>query len=151
MSETIDHASLSRLSEAGAITGAHIVGESGGWSVAVRYGTVERTLAAQRSRHARLFRRLETLVSYLKGLGIEHFEVNAEGYDPQARQAGVRRPDRAEALKRTHEAAAYDSWFRAQVQAAQDDPRPSLAHEDVAAEFAARRSALRQRMAQGRA
>ena len=66
-------------------------------------------------------------------------------------QAGVRRPDRAEALKRTHEAAAYDSWFRAQVQAAQDDPRPSLAHEDVAAEFAARRSALRQRMAQGRA
>ena len=37
--------------------------------------------------------------------------------------------------------AAYDSWFRAKVQEAMDDPRPVIPHEDVEAEFAARRAA----------
>jgi len=37
--------------------------------------------------------------------------------------------------------AAYDSWFRAKVQEALDDPRPDIPHEDVEAEFAARRAA----------
>ena len=37
--------------------------------------------------------------------------------------------------------AAYDSWVRAKVQEALDDPRPDIPHEDVEAEFAARRAA----------
>ncbi len=37
--------------------------------------------------------------------------------------------------------AAYDSWFRAKVQEALDDPRPDIPHEDVEAELAARRAA----------
>ncbi|WP_446662251.1 antitoxin PaaA2 family protein, partial [Escherichia coli] len=52
------------------------------------------------------------------------------------------RPDRAEALKRAHEAAAYDAWFREQVQAAIDDPRPALSHEEAKSLFAARKKAL---------
>lgn len=36
---------------------------------------------------------------------------------------------------------AYDAWFRAKVREALDDPRPDFAHEDVEAEFAARRAA----------
>jgi hypothetical protein len=31
------------------------------------------------------------------------------------------------------EAAAYDRWFRAQVQEAIDDPRPSIPHDQVMA------------------
>ena len=46
-------------------------------------------------------------------------------------------------MKRAHEAAAYDKWFRAQVQESIDDPRPSIPHEQVMAEFAERRAALR--------
>lgn len=36
---------------------------------------------------------------------------------------------------------AYDAWFRAKVREALEDIRPDVAHEDVEAEFAARRAA----------
>ena len=62
--ETIDHVTLSRLVEAGAVRGAHIVGQPGGWAVMVQYGTHERPLAAQRSRQVRLFRRFEIRFLY---------------------------------------------------------------------------------------
>ncbi len=143
MAETIDHGTLSRLVEAGAVRGAHIVGQTGGWAVLVKYGLIERPLAAQRTRQVRLFRKFETLVSYLKGIGIARFDVDAANYDPDTLQA-TRRPDRAEALKRAHEAAAYDAWFREQVQASIDDPRPSVPDEEVRSRFAARKAEMRQ-------
>ena len=34
--ETIDHGTLARLVEAGAVSGTHIVGQSGGWAVVVQ-------------------------------------------------------------------------------------------------------------------
>jgi hypothetical protein len=108
--ETIDHSTLSRLVEAGAVRGAHVVGQNGRWAVIVKYGTHERSLAAQRSRQVRLFKRLETLVAYLKGLGLENFEVDAANFDPDANKTHTR-PDRAVALKRAYEAAAYDQWW----------------------------------------
>jgi hypothetical protein len=128
---TIDHGTLSHLVEAGAVRSIHIVGQSGGWFVMVRYGMIERPLTAQRTRQARLFRKFETLVSYLRTIGIVRFDVDAANYDPDTLKA---KPDRAEALKQTHEAAAYDKWFRAQVQASIDDPRPSIPHEQVMAD-----------------
>lgn len=143
MAETIDHATLSRLVEAGAVSGAHIVGQSGGWAVSVRYGMSERLLAAQRGRQVRLFRKFETLVGYLKGIGIARFDVDAANYDKDTPTA-TRRPDRTEALKRAHAAAAYDTWFCDQVQASIDDPRPSVPDEEARARFAAKRAALRQ-------
>lgn len=119
--------------------------QSGGWAVLVKYGmTEERPLAAQRSRQVRLFRKFETLVSYLKTIGIARFDVDASNYDTDTATV-TRRPDRAEALKRTHKAAAYDTWFREQVQASIDDPRPSVPDEEARAVFAKRRAALRPR------
>lgn len=32
------------------------------------------------------------------------------------------------------QAASYDRWFRAKVQASIDDPRPSISHDEVMAE-----------------
>ena len=145
MAETIDHGTLSRLVEAGAVRGAHIVGQSGGWAVLVKYGMTERPLAAQRSRQVRLFRKFETLVSYLKEIGIVRFDVDAANYDTDTATV-IRRPDRADALKRAHEAAAYDTWFREQVQASMNDPRPSVSDEEARTMFAKRRAALRQRV-----
>jgi len=145
--ETIDHTTLARLVEAGAVRGAHIVGQSGGWTVLVKYGMHERPLAAQRSRQVRLFRKFETLVGYLKGIGLARFDVDTSDFDPATIKTRTR-PDRAVALKRAHEAAAYDVWFREQVQASIDDPRPSIPHETVQAEFAKRRQALRKRTGQ---
>lgn len=144
MAETIDHSTLSQLVEAGVVRGAHIVGQSGGWAVQVQYGLVERSLAAQRTRQVRLFRKFETLVSYLKDIGIARFDVDAANYDTHSTTA-TRRPDRADALKRAHEAAAHDTWFREQVQASIDDPRPNVSDDEARAMFAKRKAALRQR------
>lgn len=112
--ESIDHRTLSRLVEAGAVRGAHVIGQRGGWSVVVRYGLHKRTLAAQRSHQVRLFEKLETVVAYLKDVGLARFEVDAADFDPASLKT-VARPDRAAALKRAHEAAEHDAWFRDQV------------------------------------
>jgi hypothetical protein len=44
--ETIDHAALKNLAEAGVVCSAHVVGTVGGWGILVKYGMTERVLAA---------------------------------------------------------------------------------------------------------
>ncbi len=148
--ETIDHTTLSRLAEAGAVRSAHIVGQKGGWGVLVKYGMTERALAAQRSRQVRIFSKFETLVSYLKGVGIARFEVDAADYDP-TRKTTRSRPDRAAAMKNAHEAAAYDKWFRAEVTLAlkeADDPNTVwISNEEAEASWATQRAELLKRAA----
>lgn len=149
--QTIDHATLARLVEAGAVRAAHVIGQEGGWGLIVNYGTLERPLAAQRSGKVRLFRKLETVTTYLQEIGIHRFDVDASRY---AAGEGVphKRPDRAEALRRAHEAAAHDRWFREQVQQALDEAdKPDavfIPHEVVAAEWETKRAELLRR-AQG--
>ncbi|KPH06961.1 hypothetical protein CO657_31845 (plasmid) [Rhizobium acidisoli] len=144
--ETIDHATLSRLVDAGAVEAAHVVGKTGGWSVVIRYGKSERSLAAQRSRQVRVFKRMDTLVSYLKDVGISQFDVDAADYVSET----TSRPDRAAALRRTHEAAEYDKWFREQVEEAireADDPNAVwIPHEVVEEEMARERAELLARL-----
>lgn len=127
----IDHITLTRLAEAGVVRSAHIVGQNGGWGVMVKYGMTERALAAQRSQQVRIFRKLETLVNYLKGVGIPRFDVDAEHYDAASMKTTRNRPDRAEAMKSAHEAAAYDKWLKAEVQEAIADTSPSIPHGEV--------------------
>lgn len=150
--ETIDHTTLSRLVEAGAVRGAHVVGQAGGWAVTVKYGMAERSLATQRSRQVRLFKRMETLVSYLKAVGISHFDVDAADYTPEGGKDHSR-PDRAEALRRAHEAAAHDKWFRQQVGEAireADDPSTVwVSNDDANKGWAKKRAALAARIAAG--
>lgn len=132
--ETIDHSTLSRLVEAGAVRGAHVVGQKGGWAVLVQYGMSERPLAAQRSRQVRVWRKFETLVGYLREIGIAKFDVDAVNYDPDQLHA-TKRPDRAAALRRAHEAAEHDQWFRAEVQSAlieADDPATQWVSQEEA-------------------
>jgi hypothetical protein len=138
--DTIDHATLAHLVEAGAVRGAEVIGQPGGWGVVVKYGMTERTLAVRRGQ-ARIFRRFETVVAYLKDLGLSRYAVDASHYDPATPASGTR-PDSAERLKRAHEAAEHDHWFREQVQTALDDPRPAVSHEEAKAAWMARRAEL---------
>jgi len=126
--ETIDHATLTKLADAGVVRSAHVVGQDGGWGILVKYGTTERALAAQRSRQIRIFRKLETLVEYLKGVGIPRFDVDAANYKPDN---SARRPDRAAAMKDAHAAAAYTKWLKAEVQEAIDDTTPTVPHDEA--------------------
>ena len=102
-SETIDHNTLVKLIEANAVRGIQVIGQIGGWGVMIKYGMAERPLSATRSGQVRIFKKLDTLVSYLKGIGIARFEVDAVNYDPASLKTHTR-PDRAEALKRAHAA-----------------------------------------------
>lgn len=109
---------------------AHVVGRDGGWGILVKYGMTERALAAQRSHQVRIFRKLETLVRYLKGVGIPRFNVDAVNYDPDSVTA-AKRPDRAAAIKDAHMAAAYTKWLKAEVQEALDDTSPTIPHDEA--------------------
>jgi hypothetical protein len=144
-SETIDHTTLARLVEAGAIRGADVIGQRGGWGVVIKYGMTERALAVRRG-SVRIFPRFETLVSYLKEIGIAKYQVDASGYAPELRKASRARPDTSQRMRNAHEAAAYDVWFRDQVQASIDDPLPSIEHDEVSQNFARCRDELRQRI-----
>ncbi|MHB1103403.1 MAG: type II toxin-antitoxin system RelB family antitoxin [Devosia sp.] len=47
----------------------------------------------------------------------------------------------------TGDEADYDAWFRAQVQEALDDPRPTIPGDEVEEYFAKRRAELRRKIA----
>ena len=144
--QTIDTAMARRLVEASAIRGASIIGVPGGWSVTLKLGLTEKALGSQRRDTPRLWRSLDTCMAYLrKDLHIARVDLlDASNHS----EVGVPRSTRADAsarMKLAHAAAAYDKWFRAQLQASIDDPRPSIPHEQVMVEFAERRTALHQR------
>lgn len=145
---TIDHGTLRRLVNAGAHVGAEVIGATGGWGVVINYGRASQTLSATRGQ-PRTWRQFETLAGYLKDLGITEVRVNTAEFEP-ASTAGKqekRSTTASDRMKRAHQAAAYDSWFREQVQASIDDPRPSIDDEQARKRFAAKRAALTKRAA----
>ncbi|CAN5787282.1 hypothetical protein BH11PSE8_BH11PSE8_07890 [soil metagenome] len=146
MTTTIDHNTLARLVEADAVRAAHIVGRPGGWGVVVEYGSTERSLAATRSKEARVFKRFETLVGYLKGIGIVRFDVDTANFDESTGKT-YRRPDTSATLKQAHAALAHDRWFQEQVAGAIDqanDPATAwVSNETAMADSAERRAAWR--------
>jgi hypothetical protein len=141
----IDHGTLRRLLHSGVEIGAEVVGSTGGWGVFIHCGSSTQQLAAARG-EPRVFRKFETLAAYLKGLGITDLRVRTAEYEPDAGRADDRRSATASRrMLAAHQAAAYAKWFREQVQAAIDDPRPSVSDDKVRREFAAKREALRKR------
>ncbi len=138
---TIDHVTLERLVAAGAVHEANIVGQPGGWGVVIQDGMAERVLVVKRGA-IRIFRKFETLVGYLKSMGIARYQVDASCFDPVALKTDRKRTDAAERMKNAHESAAYKGWLTQQVQEAIDDPRPGVPHCEVAAEWATERAAL---------
>lgn len=118
--ETIDHQALQRLAAAGALRGITVAGETEGWTVVAHVREAQYPLAGQRG-GIRHFRRMETAVKYLREAGVNRFEVDARGFDMEAMLATRRRPDTAAALKRAHDAAEYDRWFRAEVEKAVEE------------------------------
>jgi hypothetical protein len=86
------------LVEAQAIRAATILGQPGGWAVLVRYGTAERAIAAQRSRHMRLWRNIATAGAFVRDeLGLPRFEVDASATMPAPAATAGPTPPRASA------------------------------------------------------
>jgi hypothetical protein len=145
--DTIDHQTLLHLVEAGAVRGADVIGQPGGWNIIVKYGMVERALAARRGA-IRLFSRFDTLVKYLKSIGIAQCNVNISNYDDSVKR--VRRPDTKQRLEHTKEAVAHDKWFREQVEEgirqANDPNTVMVPHEEVVKDMHRQREAIKARI-----
>lgn len=131
MSELIAPAILKELVATHAIRTASVIGDTGGFKVVVKYGKSERFVAAKTREGTiklRLFRTLDGVARYMQQIGMAHYEVDAANYRAGE---GPKRPDRSEALRAAHKAAAYNKWLKAEVQEAIDDPGPSIPHEEV--------------------
>ncbi len=115
--DKISQTTLISLVEADAIRSASVVGEASGFYIAVKYGETEKVLTA-RTGKIRFFRSMDTVVDYLrKTIGIGRFNVDMDNYDPeQMKDAGRKRPDRKEAMKKVNQAVEHDKWFRQQVE-----------------------------------
>ena len=129
---TIDTLLARQMVEAAALRGASIIGQPGGWSVMLKIGKTEKPLGTQRTDKPRTWRSLDSCMTYLSD---ELRIVRVDGIDTSQYSAASvhtkRRADSSARMKAAHEAAAYDKWFRAQVQESLDDPRPSIPHEEV--------------------
>ena len=115
--DKISQTTLKTLVEANAIQSTSVVGESSGFYIAVKYGETEKVLTA-RAGNVRFFLSMDTVVDYLrKTIGIGRFNVDMAKYDPeQMKDAGRKRPDRKEAMKKVNQAVERDKWFRQQVE-----------------------------------
>lgn len=133
MASTLDHATLSKLVEAGAVRDAEVVGCPGGWGVVVRYGMIESALAVKRGT-IRTFKKFETLVSYLKDLGIVQFKVNASNFNPDDLQKRTR-PDASNRLKEAFEAKSYNEWLNQKITSSLDDKRANISHDEAMAQL----------------
>jgi hypothetical protein len=127
---TIDHTTLEKLVEAGVVHGADVIGHPGGWGVVVKYGVAERSLAARRGA-IRTFRKFETLVGYLRGVGISQFNVNASEFDVQSLKTTRVRPDSSERMRSAFEAKAHADWVNQKVTQSLADPAPNILHAQV--------------------
>lgn len=144
-SETIDRATLVSLIQAGIVHEANIIGQPGGWEVVVRYGKARRALAVKEGQ-VRIFRKLDTLDSFLRGIGLPQYQVDGRQFDAQAFKATRTNEAASKRLKHAHDAAAYDKWFGAEVDQAikeADDPETKwVSNEDAKAGWAKRRAEL---------
>ncbi len=147
MREIISPVALKELVAANAICSALVIGEDGAYFVTVKYGMAEKVVGARTRQGGvkeREFLSLDAAAKYLRGIGIRRFDVDESRFTGLKKRAS--RPDRAAALKAAHEAAAYDKWFREQVQEALDDPAPTIPDAEAKAHFAAKRAALRKQI-----
>ncbi len=115
--DKISQTTLKTLVEADAVRSASVVGETSGFYIAVKYGETEKVLTA-RTGKVRFFRSMDTVVDYLrKTIGIGRFSVDMKNYDPERmKDAGRKRPDRKEAMKKINQAVERDKWFREQIE-----------------------------------
>lgn len=148
---TIDTAMAKHMVAAAAIRGASIIGQPGGWSVMLKLGMTEKPLGTQRTDRPRMWRSLDTCMEYLRNeLHINLVDgVDARNYSAKDVTRKTR-ADSSERLKRAHEAAAYDKWFREQVEEGikeADDPNTEwVSNEDAKKHFADKRKEIQKRI-----
>lgn len=140
---------LRSTTAAGGVSGVTVKAQGGGFFVQIVTRNGDAILTKARSTEPRRFGNPFQAITLLRDIGIMNGTYDVSQYDPEQKEATLARPDRSEAMKRAHEAAAYDRWFREQVRASVDDPRPSVTDDEARESFEDRRNPLRQRVKKG--
>lgn len=110
------------------------------------------TLATTHGLRRRAFRDAGKAIALLHTIGAHQIQVDTSKWSlDEGASSRRKRPDTAERQRRAHEAAAYDAWFRAEVeQAIREADSPDAkwyTQEEVERIFAARRAERRKRAA----
>jgi hypothetical protein len=108
---------LRATTDAGGVAGVTLKAQGGAFYVQVhtRNGG-EAVLVKARSTQPRGFGNPARALTVLRGLGLAVGSFDVKDWNSDDKATMRTRPDRAAALKRMHEAAEHDKWFRAQVE-----------------------------------
>ncbi len=134
---------LRAANKAGGVSGVTLKGQGGAFLVQIetRSGSGA-VLSKARSTEPRRFGNPLAALNVLREIGITVGQFDASEYDPADKELGTGNRGRANAMRKAHEAAAYNQWLASEIQASIDDPRPSIAHDEVMAEMDADIAAL---------
>ncbi len=138
------HLTLEKLraaSKAGDVSGVTVSAIGSGFVIRVGTARGEGILTKARGQEPRIFGNPLLAMTLLREAGIHAGGFDLSGYNIDA-PATRSRPDRSTAMKKAHQAAAYEKWFQSQVLASLDDPAESLEDDAVSVAFAAHRRAL---------
>jgi hypothetical protein len=143
--KTLDVSQATAAAHSGGVLSAILKADGGSFYVELETRTAGvAVLVTSNNRRPRAFRNPVKALEVIRELGLQTGRFSLEAWRPgEADLERPSRPDRAQALKRTHMNAAYDNWVREQVQEVIDDPRPSIEHADVMQRAQARVQAMR--------
>lgn len=130
---------LRAASDAGGVEGVTLKGQGGAFlvQIATRSGAAA-FLAKARSHEPRRFSNPIAALNVLRDVGITIGQFDASEWNPDEKEETAGNRGRAEAMRKAHQAAAYSEWLAAEIQAAIDDPRPSIPHDEVMGRMDAR-------------
>jgi hypothetical protein len=133
----LDHNKLLELVNAGAIEQVTARGADGAWALTFAYHHKIYALTAIRSKELRRFARVDSVLSYLRDMGVSEFRVDVSGAE-HAYNHSRRRPDLANAMRETHASAAeHKRWLEEALEAM--DGQQTIPGDVVEARMAARR------------
>lgn len=150
--QTMTLEQLRAANHAGGISGVTLKALGDGFFVEIASRNSSGILLAKaRSTEPRRFSNPVSALSLLRNIGIVAGAFDASHWSPGAKDVPRNKNGRGNAMREAHKAAAYNRWLAGEIQAAIDDPRPSIPHDEVMDEmdaaFAAIKAAPKKRAA----
>lgn len=130
---------LRATTSAGGVTGVTLKGKGGGFviEISTRSGQ-DAFLAKARSTEPRRFGNPASALMVVRDVGLATVQVDVTQWDPDQKDMSRSRENRSEAMREAHQAAAYIRRLASDIDAAVEDPRPSISNDEVMARMDAR-------------
>lgn len=152
--QTLTLEQLRATTDAGGVLGVTLQAQGPAFLIKIETRRGDRLLATTRNREPRKFVDPRKAMLLLRDLGIRDMRIDGAQWRPEeADLEKTARPDRAQAMKQAHEAAAHDKWFREQVaqglEEADDPATVWVSQEEASASWAKKRAELLARVEGG--